>query len=82
MKTLFIVMTLLGVSQMAHAGTDYTCLNNCVAQGYRRPLCVERCSYNSGYQQPAQPTRTDYTCLNDCVQAGYNRNLCKERCSY
>lgn len=84
MKTFIILTAMFGGIGTASATTDYTCLNDCVASGYRRPLCVSKCSYDSGggYQQPTQIKQTDYTCLNDCQNAGYRRPLCVEKCSY
>lgn len=78
---------LLALSTSAIAGVDYTCVNQCTAQGMLYQYCVSRCSYDTSPQynnpyQTQQPARTDYQCMNNCTAKGYQYAYCKQACEY
>jgi hypothetical protein len=87
-----LIYTVIGVmaSILARADTDYTCVNQCTAQGNQYMLCVNKCSYSqpsglsnvSGGGTYTPPKQTDYGCVNRCTAQGFMYNLCLDRCSY
>jgi len=89
-RTLLALLALLAFSASAYAAVDYTCVNQCTAQGMLYQYCVSRCSFDTQpptvpqYQpyQPQQQPRTDYQCLNNCTAKGYQYGFCRQQCSY
>jgi len=63
-------------------GTDYQCVNDCIARGYMYSLCVDKCSWDDSNQPSQPPKQTDYACVNDCTANGYQYSYCVARCSY
>lgn len=45
LTAVFLAGLIYGVCRNAHAQTDYTCVNQCLSQGYLYGLCVKACSY-------------------------------------
>jgi hypothetical protein len=69
---------------VVHAGTDFSCVNDCTAKGYMYGLCQQRCSFGSNdstFELP-KPKQTDFQCVNQCTSQGMMYQLCQERCSY
>lgn len=80
-----LILMILMVSSGAQAGIDYSCQNDCLAQGTQYGLCQKRCSYeDNAWSQPAQQQfkQTDYQCVNACTAKGRMYNYCKQQCEY
>lgn len=46
MKTIVsVVVFVMVMTGVAYAGTDYTCVSRCTAQGYQYGLCMSQCSW-------------------------------------
>ena len=83
MKTLFIAILVSGFGQIAHAITDYSCVNRCTSQGKMYGLCVKECLTNDSqnYQQKGFK-QTDYSCVSQCTSGGTLYQVCVDKCSY
>jgi hypothetical protein len=66
---------------LAFKRTDYTCLYDCLDDGYSYGYCKELCSYDTEDLYDWR-LRTDYKCLYDCLDDGYSYSYCKYICSY
>lgn len=77
MKKITLILTVI-LSGNALAGTDYTCVNRCSANGYQYQYCQSKCSYNDNWGS----SNIDYTCQNRCTANGYMYQYCQQACSY